>query len=186
MHIGSSAAEVPVKCQSDRIFEIQISRLRYFTISNNKTSYRILERGQGIFWRLFKVCMSSMSQRYGFVYFYIPQQPSAERCTLLRLIYTSQLLYISKRQVTQCHRTTSKERSVSFHSTCFMIRYKLTVYSLKRITHSWNCVPNDWKIRFQLCICLGSHARLFLCAALVNMHMHTTVCISTYITRVCV
>ena len=115
---------------------------------------------------IFKVCMSSMSQRYGFVYFYIPQQPSAERCTLLRLIYTSQLLYISKRQVAQCHRTTSKERSVSFHSTCFMIRYKLTVYSLKRVTLSWNCVPYDWKIRFStMHMCRIPCKCVFVCCA---------------------
>ena len=36
-----------------------------------------------------------------------------------------------------------------------------------------------------LCICVGSHARVFLCAARVYMHIHATVCISTYITRMC-
>ena len=48
-HIGSTAAEVPVKFRSDRtILNIQISRLRDFTRSYGKTSFRILRRGPGI------------------------------------------------------------------------------------------------------------------------------------------
>ena len=43
-HIGSSAAEVPVKFQARRWFELTTSRLRDFTRSHDKTSYRILKR----------------------------------------------------------------------------------------------------------------------------------------------
>ena len=43
---GSTAADVPVKFQSDAIIQ-SISRLRELTRSYNKTSYRLLKRGPG-------------------------------------------------------------------------------------------------------------------------------------------
>ena len=45
-HLDSSAAEVPVKFHSDT--KLPITRLRDFTRSYDKTSYRILKRGPGI------------------------------------------------------------------------------------------------------------------------------------------
>ena len=48
-HLGSAAADVPVKFQAIEKIQTRISRLRDFTIACGKASYRLVNRGPEYF-----------------------------------------------------------------------------------------------------------------------------------------
>ena len=134
----STVAEVPVKFQSN---QTQISRLRYFTRSYNKTSYQILKLGPGY---LYPSAAIVKNHR-------IHSNKPTESYVVIQKYHESMIWPWNKFNSTKGWR---KSQYIVKDHFAVKWRHKYTLYNIKQkwyaTTHHQNAIPVTLQTRFNI------------------------------------